>query len=113
MRISDWSSDVCSSDLCIGHGPDDGDASQRALDGLEWNAGGDGNDKLVHAHGSMDLRAYFRHVLRLHRHDTHVRCIEEWRFHGGRTIGRAPGRERVWQYVKVLRVAVSLYKKKK
>src|SRR3546814_20091526 len=85
MRISDWSSDVCSSDL---------EGRHPAL--------------LVHAE---DRRCAAR-VGRSERGDRGARGGA-----GGGSgacrcqIGRASGRERVWQYVEVSVVAVSLKKK--
>src|SRR3546814_20010742 len=112
MRISDWSSDVCSSDLHPGEGlrallPDDA-ASEG--DGWRFTMPGGGIETLLSrlidaGHGISGLS-----IERPSLHDAFVRIV-------GRDaladeIGRASWRERVWQYVEISVVAVSLKKKK-
>src|SRR3546814_17381292 len=110
MRISDWSSDVCSSDLLDEVGEDDlliadahearqeldlgfrdapvlgGEVDQPALDGV---AGGERRHAIDVGAGGSCRRRGVRHQ-----------------------IGRASCRERVCPYVKISVVAVSLKKKK-
>src|SRR3546814_9860487 len=62
MRISDWSSDVCSSDLDVAHGGDD----QRVLVGLH-RAEADGDGKLAAvgaAAGKLEVLAHRAHTWR-------------------------------------------------
>src|SRR3546814_13946429 len=105
MRISDWSSDVCSSDL-------DGKVNvaeyvQYMSRGFErMDANGDGvleTDELPGRRGEPIALPAFQDNLRrqFHRLD---------RNHAGK-IGRASGRERVCQYVLISVVAVSLKQK--
>src|SRR3546814_12998411 len=96
MRISDWSSDVCSSDLalrpCAG---EDSNAKQHAQQQPGKVIGG-----LRHGDGAVALAAFgtaAEEGLDLLQHE----------------IGRASGRERVCQYVKLSVVAVSLKKKRR
>src|SRR3546814_11943752 len=95
MRISDWSSDVCSSDLVL-----------RA--------------RLGNLHHAVDEQA--QPLLGRHPPRTGVRAGQEAEFleilhhvadRRGRQIGRASGRERVCQYVYISVVAVSLKKEQK
>src|SRR3546814_17492915 len=105
MRISDWSSDVCSSDLAGDHAADDGGAGARS-------AGNHGH-ALRHAYtqgllpadlfqrigrGALVRSGVVRRAGRIAR-----RVVER---------GRASGRERVCQYVYISGVAVYLNKKK-
>src|SRR3546814_14013912 len=86
MRISDWSSDVCSSDLSLNPGPKFGHPNA---------------DPTVYEHRT--LKAAFRRL---------GSCISgklAVQFRG--KIGRASCRERVCQYVSISVVAVSLKKK--
>src|SRR3546814_13836067 len=103
MRISDWSSDVCSSDL-VGRRPGDdqagGHREQQGRDlGDQPVADGEqavGLDRLPHRHaelGDADREAADR--------------VDQGE------IGRAAGRERVGKYVWMSVVAVSVQKKKK
>src|SRR3546814_11037842 len=100
MRISDWSSDVCSSDL------GDGTGTQKPDPGLLL---------------AGECRA-FRPVARLLRpfHLAHSPLFRSGgasfagarlRAWAGQEIGRASCRERVCQYVSISGVAVSLKKK--
>src|SRR3546814_16667597 len=86
MRISDWSSDVCSSDLEVPERTDD--------DGLDGDAHEQAHDEDAHGgeqHGRPAVGPGQR-----------VGAVE---------IGRASCRERVCQYVSISVVAVSLKKK--
>src|SRR3546814_6798054 len=79
MRISDWSSDVCSSDLALGLRPVVKHEAGHLHAGLvELDGGGRRLDQLVH-----------RRLAALDRTDVEL----------GRKIGRASCRERVCQYV--------------
>src|SRR3546814_18610161 len=115
MRISDWSSDVCSSDLAAGdqHVGAGGDRPRRGLcidaaidlqiDGAP--AGVDlaaqGGDLVQHAgHEALDAEA------RIHAHaEDEVDIVKH------RKIGRASWRERVCQYVCISVITVYLKKK--
>src|SRR3546814_13145688 len=109
MRISDWSSDVCSSDLVAvwhspsGTPPGDGSALGGPQEGRplaaavehEVGAGGVGGERAGQEdHGAGDV----------------VGRAEPGGGHGGE-IGRASCRERVCQYVSISVVAVSLKNK--
>src|SRR3546814_11957491 len=89
MRISDWSSDVCSSDLRLEE--EDGDEGGRR-DGVE---------------GAVLQRASADADHRLDHHRQHGRFDAEEQ---GLPIGRASCRERVCQYVSISVVAASLKK---
>src|SRR3546814_14682253 len=94
MRISDWSSDVCSSDLEM--------PTLSALHRRQWHRH---LGYRVH-HGRERRTLYLR---RQYQHQLQQRC------RGGRRaiqIGRASCRERVCQYVSISVVAVSLKKTK-
>src|SRR3546814_19809111 len=108
MRISDWSSDVCSSDLAVGF-VEDQRLDLRKIDGALANmvkqAARRGDDNLGALRQLLDLRrdadaakdqdgAHMRQML----------AVGE--------IGRAACRERVCQYVLISGVAVSLKKQK-
>src|SRR3546814_14972809 len=102
MRISDWSSDVCSSDLLD------------KVVGLECAAGGNEVDDAV---GQADQRRQFHRTVQLD--DVHVHAFAGEVFARGAhllgghaPIGRASCRESVCQYVYIPVVAVSLQKKK-
>src|SRR3546814_19260943 len=87
MRISDWSSDVCSSDLLAGDaGEDFGNMEGLGQEALDFARARD---------GQLVLFAQFIHAE-----------------NGNDEIGRASCRERVCQYVKSSVVAVSLKKQK-
>src|SRR3546814_12332393 len=101
MRISDWSSDVCSSDLDVAQQPArQHPASERAVARLA-------QQRIVERLGFMPVR----------------RCpvvpvgmdLGEYRLQAHRAarvkIGRASCRERVCQYVSISVVAASLYQK--
>src|SRR3546814_7451318 len=94
MRISDWSSDVCSSDLGIS---DDTDLTQQwpglALMGVD-------PDKI-----NASLHALSEAAYRNGMHTDGLATITT-----DEPIGRASGRERVCQYVTISVVAVSLKK---
>src|SRR3546814_21121473 len=87
MRISDWSSDVCSSDLCPGDQRDSRSAS------------------------SAGRSALARRRADRTRSGMKSRVAAPWRGHAPAEIGRASCRERVCQYVSISVVAVSLQKK--
>src|SRR3546814_10706723 len=91
MRISDWSSDVCSSDLKLdgGYGNDTlfgfaGDDYLQGSAGDDRLDGGDGNDQ-ISGNGGRDV------ILGGAGDDRLFGEADE--------IGRASCRERVWQYV--------------
>src|SRR3546814_14295295 len=88
MRISDWSSDVCSSDLAVG------------------GVAADEVDRVVHA---------LRVVARLLQIEAEVAENRRGAAGPGRDVkenGRASGRDRVCQYVQISVVAVSVKKQK-
>src|SRR3546814_17723576 len=97
MRISDWSSDVCSSDL--------GRTRPAAVRGWAGAvAGAAVRDAVVpHAGG---IRAALRHRART-RPRSRARGRRGLPRRGRREIGRASGRERVCQYVEISVVAVT------
>src|SRR3546814_17190059 len=97
MRISDWSSDVCSSDLL---------REEIAID----------SQLLVHITGEVGvLQHVFAHIQEhgIHQpyHAVHMRLEGGGQVHRVVEIGRASCRERVCQYVYISVVAVSLKKK--
>src|SRR3546814_16916271 len=95
MRISDWSSDVCSSDLCDAGGAGAAVGVRVGGDVLAARnlpAGRRGNRHGVPAPGGGRPCAAGR------------RAVE---------IGRASGRERGWQYVEISGGAESITKKQK
>src|SRR3546814_15788464 len=102
MRISDWSSDVCSSDLAADPQPRRRRAgAERICSGLLFTA----CRRRPHHHRS-DADLERRAGLPGYARPLHART-------GGRMeIGRASWRERVCQYVKISVGAVSLKKKK-
>src|SRR3546814_11003141 len=114
MRISDWSSDVCSSDLSI-HG------EVAALNRLHraMIARLEPGDRLVYlgnligrgagATATVDSLLRFRSLF-LARPDAFACDVVHLR--GRQELGRASGRERVGQYGEISEVVVSLKKKK-
>src|SRR3546814_20755192 len=122
MRISDWSSDVCSSDLKVdiyekkrarGEG---GEAPKRDL-GLETLAGVLKGDILVQNHCyrademavMLDVGHEFGYKTRAFHHAVEAYkiadllakedvCVATWAKRWGFKMGRASGREREWQY---------------
>src|SRR3546814_5477693 len=72
MRISDWSSDLCSSDLCAGRSGRQAARSDRASVPVGLSATGDD----VHASAGGDLAKYCVPSLRSCRVPHAVRCIE-------------------------------------
>src|SRR3546814_12373525 len=105
MRISDWSSDVCSSDLLVHQGDVEGGVGQRQL------------IEVALAHlpvpdaGPLQIGAGDgKHLTRQVDADQAIGTVRDDREH---EIGRASCRERVCQYVSIPVVAVSLKKKKK
>src|SRR3546814_20877980 len=98
MRISDWSSDVCSSDL-IGH-----EAQQHLRRGLAADAAID--DALAEQRRVGGLPHFGDRIADEHQflRDALERAVRV-------EIGRASCRERVCQYVSISVVAVSLKKK--
>src|SRR3546814_19662916 len=108
MRISDWSSDVCSSDLR--HHVRGGDAAVEldlaAVDDLGQIVGAD--------HVGTGLLGFLG--LRTLGEDGDAHGLAGARRHGHHAtdqIGRGSSRERGWQYVEILVVAVTLKKKRK
>src|SRR3546814_19547652 len=95
MRISDWSSDVCSSDLLVSAG--------QVADGCKVRIAAFGplSVNLVQTSlGSVSLKLLAKtetvirqRVERLGGHLKHVWICDQ--------IGRASGRERVWKYVEI------------
>src|SRR3546814_17582198 len=97
MRISDWSSDVCSSDLAA--------RPERRNAALVRHLGQ--RVGLVH-----ELRKLRRAKEFTYRGDRGLGVDQVVRHHRRQVeIGRAKGRERVCQYVKIPVVAVTLRKK--
>src|SRR3546814_12788657 len=108
MRISDWSSDVCSSDLWIGVGADEAmhfallDRRLRALgsqygalpahDGL-WDAARET------AHDVLARLAVVPMVLEARGLDVTTAPVDRFRAVGDEEIGRASCREKVWHDV--------------
>src|SRR3546814_17558878 len=80
VRISDWSSDVCSSDLCEGRGPD-------AVGQSQGGAGGDARASPARRGGDRDARD--RERARRHR-----RTDRAGRAGGRRSARRRRGRDR-------------------
>src|SRR3546814_12431470 len=99
MRISDWSSDVCSSDLCRRW------ATRRCCRKICRSA--PGRDRHDSRSGHAQVRSYACFA-------TTSQLLKGVRPHSGSIvkIGRASCRERVCQYVYISVVAVSLKKKK-
>src|SRR3546814_20882472 len=92
MRISDWSSDVCSSDLRLFDEAALGFLGLQGLEGGELDGAPDARFVLSNAELARDLAELAEGV-------------------GQHEIGRASCRERVCQYVWISVVAVSLKKK--
>src|SRR3546814_15913297 len=117
MRISDWSSDVCSSDLILSSvGTTRTSRGAGALVYGEASAlarGDEGGQRQRYSadpqprrHAALDLGDGARAA-----DDARARVADARRY--ACAIGRAWGRERVWQYVEISVVAVSLKKKKR
>src|SRR3546814_16663646 len=107
MRISDWSSDVCSSDLRVGdltqrHGFEIGNALEEERLLLLHDLGRDLDDRALALVERLDQPVGVREAIRKPR----LRCLVL-------RIGRASCRERVCQYVSISVVAVSLKKKRR
>src|SRR3546814_20920983 len=117
MRISDWSSDVCSSDLVQPRSAGDGDRAQlrsRAA-AAQRSAGYHRADRSPRQMGAVPagssggrrLRLARRSDARVHREfQTRLACVSE-------QTGRESGRERGWKSVKLRVVAEAIKKKKK
>src|SRR3546814_16715804 len=101
MRISDWSSDVCSSDLARRAPADVGVVAARADVEQQLLAG-----IVEHRRDHRDVGQVGAAVV------GRVQRIDVTRPHGRPEIGRASCRERVCQYVYISVVAVYLTKKK-
>src|SRR3546814_20150366 len=99
MRISDWSSDVCSSDLSEGLHRGDVEVDRPATNPVSVGVADDDPTVARQEWPEEDERGPHLHR-RLARDEQPQ-------------IGRASGRERVCQYVSISVVAVSLKKKKK
>src|SRR3546814_11341309 len=93
LRISDWSSDVCASDLTVGPGAADGDPGRHGPAG--WRRARRGRADL--AAGIVPVAGAVRRLCQA--------------LAPAAEIGRAAFRERVCQYVLILVVALSLTKK--
>src|SRR3546814_18615765 len=114
MRISDWSSDVCSSDLLAQVAA--GKAAVHLADDVGRRDGGDARARAQPAAGGdRQLPQRFAAPGRPGRRPGPGRTRAAGRAHPGRTRpnGRASGRERVCQYVESSVVASSVKKKKK
>src|SRR3546814_11900332 len=111
MRISDWSSDVCSSDLLITRHVHRHDLKQEIDPPRDHVAG---NDTAYIQHGRHERISHFLGVP-LDVYAGENRQAQTHRRSGDlRTeIGMAAGRERVGQYVSFSVVAESLKKKKR
>src|SRR3546814_11914155 len=104
MRISDWSSDVCSSDLCRSTVLSSCDVNEK--DGPSTSSGR--TDRSIFSASPREPKPL--RTLRSRRESYDVASLL---FLTGRfKIGRASCRERVCQYVKISVVAESLKKKK-
>src|SRR3546814_13226579 len=104
MRISDWSSDVCSSDLAFAAGMADAlieDAVRARI--AQFGPEPLGMDIAV---GIVEMRVAVRETANVVETGLEVDGID------AHEIGRASCRERVSQYVYISVVAVSLTKKK-
>src|SRR3546814_17207982 len=131
MRISDWSSDVCSSDLQEVRVPAGGGAERlrpcrNAPERDRFRRSALGREGFTRAPLSLPVApssrpsALLRNLPR--RQNRHHRPMDIYLVGGGvreRLLGRAPGengrascRERVWQYGEISVVAVSIQKKK-
>src|SRR3546814_12428425 len=112
MRISDWSSDVCSSDLCIGAEPQESDRRSRHVRRSGQNLGN--RDRVEDQLGAEDPEheAQIADAIddeRLDRGGLGARLLEPetapqiarqpHAFPAEEQIGRASRRERVCQYV--------------
>src|SRR3546814_18502836 len=111
MRISDWSSDVCSSDL----GLHESDRRLAAMSEIPQN--GSPGILLAHHLKKLKLPTFLREHEKLARHCA-AENLDHTRFllrlaELALKIGRASCRERVCQYVSISVVAVSLHKKQK
>src|SRR3546814_6074073 len=92
MRISDWSSDVCSSDLLAG----------RAM-AVGIAVAGDGVDRLGRGQDQLGAEGHAPETIERTGSDEAVRghrigLDERIVIDGGLENGRASGRESVWQY---------------
>src|SRR3546814_2069694 len=97
MRISDWSSDVCSSDLRVGG------QEPATIQGKYWVHTG---ELLPPWHFSKGLVVATKGYVGPHAHtfllaaDVVIAAADtRFSWEESREIGRASGRERVWQYV--------------
>src|SRR3546814_14629934 len=104
MRISDWSSDVCSSDL-----PD------RESDERQRQAKTALMQRVNQAYAANDLLALLELQLEIEQIDpSHIANAGEARLkHYNKEIGRESCRERVCQYVWIQVVALQVKQKKK
>src|SRR3546814_5546494 len=95
MRISDWSSDVCSSDLALPGAqlPQPGVGLVPQADGLAAEA----LQLLEEAHVARMLEPLVEEALGRGQHDAAVAVVLDLRV--GAAIGRASWREKVCQYV--------------
>src|SRR3546814_20928440 len=106
MRISDWSSDVCSSDLY--------DDRQRIAYQRRINLGNHVDDLLHFKHHRINHAADRMPGVETHRHIQHARkhMLEQHAQQVSRQIGRASCRDRVCQTGKISGVAGPQKKKK-
>src|SRR3546814_11412106 len=90
MRISDWSSDVCSSDLSLG-----------MLSAIVQRQRGKGHEPVDGHRRAQDVEQFHGGDIGIQQVSVRIPMLE---------IGRASCRERVCQYVLIAVVAVSLNK---
>src|SRR3546814_1102140 len=101
MRISDWSSDVCSSDLSIVWQYVPADQQARVTAAMEA-AGAQATPERPLARIALEANRTVHHhelAVRYWPGGGAARKLAHAHGHGAWEIGRASGRERVWQYV--------------
>src|SRR3546814_11051512 len=111
MRISDWSSDVCSSDLVVAVGIEVNAARVTVGRQTRFSAGAGTEATVVADHPCCEIHRLF-HALAGGVHPNAASGDEQHNKNGHAKNGRASGRERVSKYVSISVVAVSLKKKK-
>src|SRR3546814_11043121 len=111
MRISDWSSDVCSSDLCIGAEPQESDRRSRHVrrsgqnlgnrDRVEDQIGAEDTEHEAQIADAIDDERLDRGGIgaRLLAPETDQQIARQPHAFPAEEIGRASWRERVSQYV--------------
>src|SRR3546814_14475492 len=110
MRISDWSSDVCSSDLIAARAV--GIATRAFEEAIRYSQERQAFGKPIAQHQAIQLK-----LAQMATKTEAARLLmiqaAQAKDRGEREIGRASGRERVWQYVSNAGAAVSFKKKKR